>query len=335
MDCKCVGAFVAVLLSCSCTAFASAGGEAPPLPDEVLPFVEQGRTVIAYQESAADKPGERNIVFGTRLLIPSEPAGAATHADEYICEIVALREAGGALRVTGRTAEAVDCGANERNRDAAYRELDKNLTLSGDEFTFINHSGSARWGWVSYSFRYDAGRWLVSEAKGSWASREEGFHSEVDESIGPDVIGHLYMEDFSVDPIQVALRQSRKTHVNYEGLVDTGDVETLSIAGIRSSFHDCIGRADRDVFAVNKCSEVEHRLQDVRLNDIYIRLMRSADGERKVALRSEQRRWIRARDLFCNSTRSERVGTRYTVATCHMYQTLRRADALHAMLEES
>jgi len=333
MDCKCVGAFVAVLLSHACAVFATAGSDAPPLPDKVLPFVEHGRTVIAYQSSSADKLGETNIVFVTRLLIPSEPAGAATHPDEYICELIALRDVDGDLRVTGRTMEAVECVGNDKNLGAAFRELDDNLRLNGDEFTFTNYSNSVRWGWFSYSFRYDAGRWFASGAKASWTSWKDGFYSEVDESIQIDDIGLLYIEDFTQDRVQQALNDSRKDDVDYEGLVDTAPPDIPNTSSLRSAFLECTDRSGRDLAAVRACSEAELAYQDERLNESYRRLMRSLGDESKDLSRKEQRRWISARDSFCSSSASGREAARHVVATCHMYQTARRADILDARLK--
>lgn len=93
---------------------------------------------------------------------------------------------------------------------------------------------------------------------------------------------------------------------------------------ISAAYVRCMDRAGSNIVQTGVCSQREAAVQDDRLNKAYQQVMRQLAPRpaAKIALRDQQRRWIRERDYSCKINGD-------TIDTgCIMTKTALRADQL-------
>lgn len=173
------------------------------IPHNVLPFIEKGRLLLAYKSAGTSQKDGRTIAMVVRHQSGGPDPAKAEHdwEVEYACELIVLQEQRGAMHVTGRTQNVVNCAGNDKNTRAGYRDLDDSLDVAPVEVTFTNYSNTARWGWYSYSFRLDNGTWHLSAGKASYGTSQE----TTEFASFPKDFGYISMQDFKPDDIQAAL----------------------------------------------------------------------------------------------------------------------------------
>jgi uncharacterized protein YecT (DUF1311 family) len=76
-------------------------------------------------------------------------------------------------------------------------------------------------------------------------------------------------------------------------------------------------QTDADVAA---CLEAELRDSDAKINQTYQALMRQLDEQKKVALRDEQRAWLKKRDVACHLDSKESDRQRWMQAILRDYK---------------
>lgn len=93
-------------------------------------------------------------------------------------------------------------------------------------------------------------------------------------------------------------------------------------------YNSCVSRAHGTV-QQEMCAETELGKQDARLNKAYQQLMHQYSGapEKQVALRAEERTWLKKRDYDCN------MGRNVVDEGCVMTKTATRADALEQQVK--
>ena len=99
------------------------------------------------------------------------------------------------------------------------------------------------------------------------------------------------------------------------------------------SYQDCIDNSFIDQYPRLKCAEDEHVFQDARLNAVYKRLMKSLPAPERLALRAEERNWIRKRRRRCDFGIDPLPDYVVEAADCEVRQAAKRATVLERRLE--
>lgn len=94
-----------------------------------------------------------------------------------------------------------------------------------------------------------------------------------------------------------------------------------------SEYHACMDASEGVTVAMMDCNGAEIELQDARLNQAYVMVMRPLARAKKDALRALQRAWIKQRDAKCSrAADAERGGSLASViySGCILDETIKR-----------
>ncbi len=99
-------------------------------------------------------------------------------------------------------------------------------------------------------------------------------------------------------------------------------------AGISDRYTACEARAGANTVQQGICAQSEIASQDARLNKAYQQVMRqlAKTPEKRLALRTEQRSWLKARDYEC------KVDQETINSSCLVTKTATRANELERMV---
>ncbi|MET0374972.1 MAG: lysozyme inhibitor LprI family protein [Rhizorhabdus sp.] len=102
----------------------------------------------------------------------------------------------------------------------------------------------------------------------------------------------------------------------------------LAPEGLSGRYVACQARAGSNTVQQGICAQSEIAAQDARLNKAYQQVMRQLDRtpEKKLALRAEQRSWLKARDYEC------KVDQETINSSCLVAKTASRANELEGMI---
>jgi uncharacterized protein YecT (DUF1311 family) len=99
-------------------------------------------------------------------------------------------------------------------------------------------------------------------------------------------------------------------------------------AGISSRYTACQARAEGNTVQQGICAQSEIASQDARLNKAYQQVMRqlAKTPDQRLALRTEQRSWLKARDYEC------KIDQETINSSCLVMKTALRANELESMV---
>ncbi len=99
-------------------------------------------------------------------------------------------------------------------------------------------------------------------------------------------------------------------------------------AGVSDRYRACQARAGSNTVQQGICAQSEMGAQDARLNKAYEEVMRqlAKTPDKRLALRAEQRSWLKARDYEC------KVDQETINSTCLVTKTATRANELERMI---
>jgi uncharacterized protein YecT (DUF1311 family) len=99
-------------------------------------------------------------------------------------------------------------------------------------------------------------------------------------------------------------------------------------AGLSDRYMTCQARAGSNTVQQGICAQTEMGAQDARLNKAYQEVMRqlAKTPDKRLALRTEQRSWLKARDYAC------KVDQETINNTCLVTRTATRANELERMI---
>lgn len=99
-------------------------------------------------------------------------------------------------------------------------------------------------------------------------------------------------------------------------------------AGVSERYTACQARAGGNTVQQGICAQSEMGSQDARLNKAYQEVMRQLanNPEKRLALRTEQRSWLKARDYEC------KVDQETINSSCLVIKTASRANELERMI---
>ncbi|QJD70050.1 DUF1311 domain-containing protein [Xanthomonas campestris pv. badrii] len=99
---------------------------------------------------------------------------------------------------------------------------------------------------------------------------------------------------------------------------------------LRSSYIQCVKRADAVMPALIDCNGQEYAYQDARLNAAYKRLLKNWPAEKKDGLKQEERDWIKWRYTLCKSNGALGGGQAEELedSSCELNATAQRAEEL-------
>jgi uncharacterized protein YecT (DUF1311 family) len=101
---------------------------------------------------------------------------------------------------------------------------------------------------------------------------------------------------------------------------------------LRPSYQDCLDNSFIDQYPRLECTNDEYDFQDARLNAVYRRLMASLSPAAKLALRAEERSWIRKRRRRCDFGIDPLPDYVVEAADCALSEAAKRATALERRL---
>jgi len=101
---------------------------------------------------------------------------------------------------------------------------------------------------------------------------------------------------------------------------------------LRPSYQDCLDNSFIDEHPRLECANDEYDFQDARLNAVYKSLMESLPSPAKLALRAEERTWIRKRRRRCDFGIDPLPDYAVAAADCEVRWAARRATALERRL---
>ncbi|HEX6038324.1 hypothetical protein [Longimicrobium sp.] len=158
--------------------------EPTPTPDEVRPFVTQGKEPLCVAAADLDGDGRRDyvLVLGTRRKYTGQPYagdGAAPDKDDLRTLLVLMRQPDGALRMGARTehvAMCTECGG-------MMGDPFEGVGARPGSFT-VHHYGGSAWRWrADYTFEYVAatGRWRLASVStlSYWSPEPDKMESHV------------------------------------------------------------------------------------------------------------------------------------------------------------
>jgi uncharacterized protein YecT (DUF1311 family) len=122
----------------------------------------------------------------------------------------------------------------------------------------------------------------------------------------------------------VSRQESRRVVVLAVGLVCFAMADARGARAQYSAAYDtCVHAAGSDTTNLTVCAQTELNRQDARLNQMYRKRIRQLSGSPSAttSLRSDERKWIRARDSKCK-----------TDSVCLLKETHERADMLSAQI---
>lgn len=98
--------------------------------------------------------------------------------------------------------------------------------------------------------------------------------------------------------------------------------------GLSAAYGACIARARSNTVQLGMCEQTEMAAQDARLNKAYQQVMRqlAKAPSRQIALRNEQRSWLKERDYSC------KVDRQTLNSSCLVSKTASRANELERMI---
>jgi len=98
--------------------------------------------------------------------------------------------------------------------------------------------------------------------------------------------------------------------------------------GLSPAYAACLARARSNTVQLGMCEQTEMAAQDARLNKAYQQVMGqlAKDPPKRMALRSEQRSWLKARDYSC------KVDQQTVNSSCVVGKTAARANELEKMI---
>ena len=101
-----------------------------------------------------------------------------------------------------------------------------------------------------------------------------------------------------------------------------------SSPGLSAKYRACQSRAGSNTVQSGICAQTEMASQDARLNKSYQQVMRQMASKpaERVALRNEQRSWLKARDYDC------KVDQETINSSCLVAKTAQRADQFEARI---
>ncbi|SMQ94993.1 lysozyme inhibitor LprI family protein [Xanthomonas fragariae] len=101
---------------------------------------------------------------------------------------------------------------------------------------------------------------------------------------------------------------------------------------LRFSYRQCVKNSDAVMPVLMNCNNEEYEYQDARLNKVYHRLLSKLPADEKVALKQEERDWIKQRDALCQSNGSLGGGQAEELEdrSCELNATAKRADELES-----
>jgi uncharacterized protein YecT (DUF1311 family) len=103
---------------------------------------------------------------------------------------------------------------------------------------------------------------------------------------------------------------------------------------LRPSYQDCLDNSFIDEYPRLQCAYDEYDFQDARLNAVYKRLMESLPPPGKLALRAEERTWIRKRRRRCDFGIDPIPDYVVEAADCEVRWAARRATTLERRLSK-
>jgi uncharacterized protein YecT (DUF1311 family) len=111
-------------------------------------------------------------------------------------------------------------------------------------------------------------------------------------------------------------------------LAGSAAIAQVAPAGISDRYTACQARAETNTVQQGICAQSEIASQDARLNKAYQQVMRqlTKTPERRLALRNEQRSWLKARDYEC------KIDQETINSSCLVVKTATRANELESMV---
>ncbi|WP_207105762.1 lysozyme inhibitor LprI family protein [Sphingomonas sp. CFBP 8760] len=113
-------------------------------------------------------------------------------------------------------------------------------------------------------------------------------------------------------------------------LVSAGSPALAQVApaGISDRYTACASRAGTNTVQQGICAQSEIAAQDARLNKAYQQVMRqlAKTPDKRLALRTAQRSWLKARDYEC------KIDQETINSTCLVMKTATRANELESMV---
>ena len=103
---------------------------------------------------------------------------------------------------------------------------------------------------------------------------------------------------------------------------------------LRPSFDTCMDASDGVTVKMNSCLAKEFDYQDKRLNTAYQALRKSMSDKNRLALRDEERAWIKARDTKCAPDKDGGTAALLVSSDCALTQTAQRATELEERLKK-
>ncbi|MEA9482700.1 lysozyme inhibitor LprI family protein [Xanthomonas campestris] len=106
--------------------------------------------------------------------------------------------------------------------------------------------------------------------------------------------------------------------------------ELAKSAQLRASYVQCVNNSDAVHPALMECNGKEYEYQDARLNKVYRRLLDKLPADEKLALKQEERDWIKRRDALCQSNGALGGGQAEELedSSCELNATAKRAEEL-------
>lgn len=103
---------------------------------------------------------------------------------------------------------------------------------------------------------------------------------------------------------------------------------------LRPGFDTCMDASDGVTVKMNSCLAKEFDYQDKRLNKAYQALRKPMSDKDRLALRDEERAWIKARDTKCAPDKDGGTAALLVSGDCALTQTAERATELEGRLKK-
>jgi uncharacterized protein YecT (DUF1311 family) len=103
---------------------------------------------------------------------------------------------------------------------------------------------------------------------------------------------------------------------------------------LRPGFDACMDASEGVTVKMNSCLAKEFDYQDKRLNTAYQALRKSMSDKDRLALRDEERAWIKARDTECAPDKDGGTAALLVSSDCALTQTAQRATELEDQLKK-
>lgn len=103
---------------------------------------------------------------------------------------------------------------------------------------------------------------------------------------------------------------------------------------LRPGFDICMDASDGVTVKMNSCLAKEFDYQDKRLNTAYQALRKSLSDKDRLALRDEERTWIKTRDAKCAPDKDGGTAALLVSGDCALTQTAERATELENRLKK-